>query len=60
MKVNDVMENKENYLRKKLDSYAYNYGTLDQRTLKISQELDKFMVEDMKKEMKRILCKGFN
>lgn len=47
-------------LEKKLDSYAYNYGTLDQRTLKISQELDKFMVEDMKKEMKRILCKGFN
>lgn len=51
-----VFENKENDLRKKLDSYAYSYGTLDQRTLKISQEVDKFIVE----EMKRILCKGFN
>lgn len=54
--MNDLMEKEVNDLRKKLDSYAYNYGTLDQRTLKISQEVDKFMVE----EMKRILCKGFN
>ncbi|QXE19508.1 hypothetical protein B5S50_12135 [Clostridium sp. 001] len=60
MKVNSISEKEKNELRKKLNNCAYRYGTLDQRTLEISQEVDKFMVEDMKKEIKRILCQGFN
>ncbi|AZV56775.1 aspartyl-phosphate phosphatase Spo0E family protein [Clostridium sp. AWRP] len=52
----DFRKNKVNDLREKLDRYAYEHGTLDQKTLEISQEVDKFIVEDMK----RILCKGFN
>ncbi|WP_217301926.1 aspartyl-phosphate phosphatase Spo0E family protein [Clostridium sp. 001] len=58
--MNSISEKEKNELRKKLNNCAYRYGTLDQRTLEISQEVDKFMVEDMKKEIKRILCQGFN
>lgn len=49
-------------LRKKLNTYAAMYGTLDPRTLEISMEVDKVIFEEMKEiqKRKRILCKGFN
>ncbi|WP_207746454.1 aspartyl-phosphate phosphatase Spo0E family protein [Clostridium tyrobutyricum] len=35
-------------LRKKLNEYVELYGPLDNRTLEISQKLDKLIVEQMK------------
>ncbi|MBV4423446.1 aspartyl-phosphate phosphatase Spo0E family protein [Clostridium tyrobutyricum] len=37
-------------LRKKLNEYVELYGPLDNRTLEISQKLDKLIVEKMKGE----------
>ncbi|WP_254904640.1 aspartyl-phosphate phosphatase Spo0E family protein [Clostridium tyrobutyricum] len=37
-------------LRKKLNQYVELYGPLDNRTLEISQKLDKLIVEKMKGE----------
>ena len=51
--MNGISEKEKNELRKELNNCAYKYGTLDQRTLEISQEVDKFMVEDMKKRNKK-------
>lgn len=51
--------------REELNMCVAAYGTLDRRTLEISQKLDDLIVQDMKDmkerlEIKRILCKGFN
>lgn len=39
----------EEELRNKLNQYALEYGTNDERTLKISQQLDPFMTKGQKK-----------
>ncbi len=37
--------------KEKLDLYVALYGTQDERTLKVSQETDKFVNEEMRKMM---------
>lgn len=36
-------------LRKKLESYISIYGIKDKRTVKVSQELDQYIVEEQRK-----------
>lgn len=47
-------------LRDKLHQFIDLYGNQDERTLKVSQELDELMAVEQMRAIKRILCKGFN